>query len=250
MTSDMTSVKLRTARLTRGSALASEGVTAGLGLDTQEEENEVEQSIRLAPAGLRVLDRAAYKEEPDTQVVEKAEWAAFLVWLQLRSPSSSLALEPAHEIGHADRPRVMINFETIEYLNSIIALIYGKTIEVHVTHYLPGPPSPGLPARGAEYEQPYRPVTGLNVIVTHTRQWSSNTRESGVLREKDRWAQSAGGTVCQRAHNLYVLGNRSDPPDTGTRRGGSIKQGRGAWIRRTNTKGDRDLEERTNHFHV
>lgn len=155
--------------------------------------------LRLAPKGSMATD---FTEE--THPVERPAWQSLVLCLQLHYPDVAEDVNPAHNLGHLSHPRVVLTNEGIDALNWMIDNWYGREVEILTTEVCHVPPGPDGDIPGAIYHTPYRPVTGLRVIVTRTQQWEIGEATVQVLAEKERWSWMTGIKAVERAWMLYA----------------------------------------------
>jgi len=131
-------------------------------------------------------------------------WQAFLVTLQLQFPEMGAEINPAHKIGKIPPVRVLLSQDALEFLNLMIIRWYDAELELTTLTY-DNPRQPLLtPTQEVLYQIPYRPVTGLNLIVTPTVQQSLVPREKKILQEKEKWNHSRGLEGIIGAYHLMV----------------------------------------------
>lgn len=193
------------------------------------------------PPPLRVEDRPAEESIEETHVVERPAWQAFITAVQLHNYEIAQEIDPAHKIGMNTQPRVTLSPEGIDSLNFYIDKWYGKEVEVVTTKWVTRSRSRGDEEEGSYFENPFRPVTGLRVIVTPTQQWSAKVREERILREREDWGFTAKLEGVRRAYETYVLETPPLPPPSLRARGRSPKSQdrqstKGGWRVRVDTK--------------
>lgn len=138
-------------------------------------------------------------------VVERPAWQAFLVMLQTHFPEMGEEIAPAHYFGTLPPTRVVLTQDAIDFLNVQIDFMYGKQVEVTtITVANPGDVRMG-PTTEILYEVPFRPVTGLNLIVTPTVQNSLSTRDRRILKEKESWGSTLGLQGIERFIQVCVF---------------------------------------------
>lgn len=168
------------------------------------------------------------EEEEETVVVTRPQWQAFVLLLQLQHPEVGGLLAPALQIGQDPPVRVILEVEVLSLLSQYTLLWYGKEVEVITVSTRGGDWERVSPLSEAVYLQPYRPVTGLPVIVTRTFQRSAIPRESRILEEKERWTHQSLFTNLRSAYNLTVeerevrISPREREVRKGVRRDGTI----------------------------
>lgn len=140
----------------------------------------------------------------DTHVVERPAWQAFVLSIQLHNLDWATELDAAHQLGMLNHPRVSITQEGIDTLNYFINKWYGKEVEIVTTRVARQVDGVDVGNEGARFEYPFRPVTGLRVIVTNTYQWDSDPYSKAVLQEREGWGWSKGVAALDQARKLYV----------------------------------------------
>lgn len=154
--------------------------------------------------GLTINELKPAPHPDKTWVVERPAWQALVLAVQLHYPYLALEIEPAHNIGLLSAPRVALSYEATTMLNYFIERWYGAEVEVITTQMLTDPADvQGFP-EVASYSQPYRPVTGLQVIVTGTKQWARDQYSREVMRERERWGRMGGVDALKAAWKMYV----------------------------------------------
>lgn len=219
-------VPVHSARLTRGT-LSTERFMSEMPFDsfqqapliTDQHQLSIETAIKEVqdvcrkripepPAPLEVSEAWFERPPEDTAVIERPAWQAFLTTVQLHNLDLAEELEPAHSIGAHTQKRVILPYEGIDALNFFIDQWYGKEVEIVTTLAKSSGKVDDETREGASFGCPYRPVTGLKVIVTTTEQWSRDPYDYAVLRERERWGWLTGVSSIQEAHRLYVRGKR------------------------------------------
>jgi hypothetical protein len=113
-------------------------------------------------------------------------------------------IEAAHHIGASPPRKVVLSEEAISFLNQMIHSWYEKEVEI-VTIDCDKKSREALgTTQEVYYKTPFRPVTGLQVIVSPTVQWSMVRREQLILEEKAQWGGMNRFTVIKEAHKLLV----------------------------------------------
>jgi len=134
-------------------------------------------------------DRRMAEEET---VVSRPEWQSFVVMLMTHFPHMGLEILPAMDIGGVPPSRVVMSSEGVDFLNQFINRWYEGGVEVSTLRVWREGDLPMDPVQEVQYELPFRPVTGLNVIVTPTVQRSLVPQEAMILREKEKFGWDAG----------------------------------------------------------
>lgn len=242
--------KLTTGRLSRESPTdPSRRATSQSGLTEQERLDrtveELVQDVRslciqepvTPPLPLSITFRAAEGMPDDTQVVERPAWQAFVLMIQLHNLERAAEIDPAHQLGTHTHPRVALTVDGIAMLNYFIDSWYGKEVEiVTVLHARQGDTGGGGEDM-ATYGYPYRPVTGLRVIVTTTEQASPDPYHQYVLGEREKWGWADGISSLEAARNLYVKERiKYTRVDSRKRNGDDERAGRWGTIKRRFSK--------------
>jgi hypothetical protein len=169
------------------------------------------------PEGLSLYQPAPEETTP----IERPMWQSLVLCVQLHNVDLASELEPAHRLGHISRDRVTLTAEAITTLNYFIDQWYGKEVEL-VTFELSHHPGPG---QGEDpysaYETPYRPVTGLKLIVTPTHQWAPDTYSQRVLNSKVEWGMASVMEGIRLARSLYIRNKTFPSTNKLTRRTGN-----------------------------
>jgi hypothetical protein len=162
------------------------------------------EELKREITGLVTSNRTTQYDPNRTYAIERPAWQAFLLTVQLHHPSVAAELEPAHKIGLLTNPAIYMSFEAIDTLNYFIEQWYGMEVEVITTQVSPEPLNVNGYPESVAYLQPYRPVTGLKVIVTHTYQWAVDQYSQRVMREREEWGRMGGVDTLKKAWKLYV----------------------------------------------
>jgi hypothetical protein len=171
---------------------------------TRQVEALSQEVTSLGPSPLEIQTKERQPYDEDTQVVERPAWQAFLLAIQLHNPELAQDIEPAHLIGLHRLPRLSMTQEGIDSLNYFIDKWYGAEVEIVITHALHHPLDPTTPGDEAWYHYPYRPVTGLRVIVTSSDQYAGSEYDRGILHARDRWGYARGIQAVSEGYELYV----------------------------------------------
>lgn len=183
----------------------------GLPLDTETEE-WVRQQVESYPSPARAedgrgLDHPVDPDDEDTnRVVSRPAWLSFVTCLQLHFPEVGEEIAPALQIGKVPPTRVVLSQDALDFLNRAVGQWYQQDVEIYtiecsseVVRTLP-------PTVDLLYKRPFRPVTGLRVIVTPTFQRSMVPRDARVLRAKERWGRLEPLEVIRESLSLLVEG--------------------------------------------
>lgn len=140
----------------------------------------------------------------EPQVVTRPQWHGFLLCLQLHFPDIGIELEAAYKLGEVPPSRVVLSEEAISFLNHMIQVWYEGEVELTTVDSTPEARRALQPLQEVHYMSPFRPITGLNLIITPTVQWSLSRREQRILEEKSRWGSLGRFTLMKEAHRLLV----------------------------------------------
>lgn len=143
-------------------------------------------------------------EPEQTYATERPAWQAFLLTVQLHHPKLAADLEPAHKIGLLSDPEIHLSYEAINVLNYFIEQWYGMEVEVITTRVTLSPLDVNGYPENVAYCQPYRPITGLKVIVTHTYQWALDQYSRQVMTQREEWGRLGGVDSLKTAWKMYV----------------------------------------------
>lgn len=143
----------------------------------------------------------------ESAVVERPMWQVFITFLQIHFPDMGREIAPALDIGEHPPRRVTLSTEALDFLNRFIQLWYEGGVELTVVT-VDDPNDPQLgPLQEVLYCVPYRPVTGLNLVVVPTIQQTLDPVERLVLNEKARFSQDRGLQGVMRFLRVCVYEN-------------------------------------------
>jgi len=113
-------------------------------------------------------------------------------------------LEPAFKLGLLPPERVVLSAEALSFLNTMIEVWYEEEVELVTVEVHPEARKALSPLQDVQYSSPFRPVTGLNLIITPTVQWSMSRREQHILHQKAKWGVLGRFSLLAEAHRLVI----------------------------------------------
>jgi hypothetical protein len=229
-------VETRTAKLARGEVSRQPFV-----FDTREGVapfiDIVAQSPSVSPREGHIFEE---KEGPDRRmseentVIARPVWQSFVVCLMTHFPHMGEDLAPAMDLGTTPPVRVIMTSEGIEFLNQFIQTWYEGGVEIGTVEVWREGDMPMEATQEVQYLLPFRPVTGLNVIVTPTIQRTLDPRERVILREKTKFGADEGLEGIGRFLRVCVFeclipgkSRRRQEPRAEVKR----RRWRGGWVR-------------------
>lgn len=169
----------------------------------------------------------------ENTVVERPVWQAFVVMLMSHFPEMGVEIAPALDIGTLPPSRITLSEDGRNFLNMFILKWYEGGVEVTTLEVWDEGKCDMVPTQDVQYLVPYRPVTGLNLIVTPTVQRSMDPRETVILREKEKFGHDVGLNGIGRYLRLCVWNdlipkkshNRGRDGKSGVKRQGRQERG-------------------------
>jgi hypothetical protein len=128
----------------------------------------------------------------ENTVIERPVWQSFIVMLMVHYPLMGKEIYEAMELGAIPPKRIVLSSEGVEFLNHFIQFWYEGGVEIVTIEVEEGGDGDMLAVQDVQYGVPYRPVTGLNVIVTPTVQRTLIPRDRVILKEKERFSKDEG----------------------------------------------------------
>lgn len=222
----MDSIAVRSARLTTGT------------LSVEKQLNDILASMSgssaVAPGQSPVPrslgeDDGGWRQTGDVSeetVLERAAWQAFLLYLQMTFPDMAAELDPGHKIARLPFVRVTLTVDAIDLLNMMIANMYGGEVEIHTIEVGTRESRRKHGNVACHIGVPFRPVTGLNVIVVPTTHYTLSRSERAILRVKEEFSRSRGIAGLDTARALYAHKEWRSSPSPPPRRPSSSLWGR------------------------
>lgn len=196
----MSSVKIRSAHLRTGAMSCEEGIPP----PSQPLFEELMASLRGPPSPPTFSDQIPDYLRPESTIVDRAMWQSFILMLQLHFPEMAEEIDAAHNLGRIPPKRVVLTTEAISFLNQMCRTWYESAVELSTIECEEEAQEQMGTGQDVVYKTPYRPVTGLNLIVVPTIQKEVGKVEKTVLAERASWSKTRGIDILQRAYNLLV----------------------------------------------
>jgi len=137
-------------------------------------------------------------------LTERVAWQAFVLCLQMHFPDMAAEIDPAHRIGRLPPRLVRLSVDAISFLNHFVESWYGGEVEVQTVTVARKEKDLPVPGILSHMKPPFRPVTGLNVIVVPTIQRALVAQERNILGWKEKMSFAKGLLGLDMGRTLYT----------------------------------------------